>query len=68
VEGDLDIIVVYRYDLVPKIWPAGLRRIALVAEEVKLLVPDHYQPPAPRLEPQRHQPTTRACSEPLALN
>jgi DNA-binding transcriptional LysR family regulator len=47
VEGDLDIIVVYRYDLVPQIWPAGLRRIAL---EVKLLVPENYQPPAPRLQ------------------
>jgi DNA-binding transcriptional LysR family regulator len=50
VEGDLEIVVVYRYDLVPQIWPAGLRRIVLGAEEVRLLVPENYQPPAPRLQ------------------
>lgn len=42
VEGDLDLVVVYRYDLVPQQWPASLRRVALLAEPVKLLVPDNY--------------------------
>jgi DNA-binding transcriptional LysR family regulator len=51
VEGDLDIVVVYRYDLVPKVWPAGLRRTPLLAEEVKLLVPatDRVPPEDPVL-------------------
>lgn len=46
VEGDLDLVVVYRYDLVPQVWPAGLRRTPLIAEVVKLLVPETYQAPS----------------------
>lgn len=51
VEGDLDLVVVYRYDLVPQVWPAGLRRTPLTAEVVKLLVPGTHPAPttAPRL-------------------
>jgi DNA-binding transcriptional LysR family regulator len=41
VEGDLDLVVVYRYDLVPRVWPAGLRRTPLLVEAVKLLVPEN---------------------------
>lgn len=40
VEGDLDLVVVYRYDLVPRVWPAGLRRTVLLEEPVKVLVPE----------------------------
>ncbi|MET1008065.1 MAG: LysR family transcriptional regulator [Propionibacteriaceae bacterium] len=39
-EGDLDVIVVFRYDLVPQIWPAGCLRTPLLTEPVRLLVPD----------------------------
>jgi DNA-binding transcriptional LysR family regulator len=39
-EGDLDVIVVFRYDLVPQSWPAGCTRIPLLTEPVRLLVPD----------------------------
>ena len=42
IEGGLDLVVAYRYDLVPRLWPAGLRRVPLVAEPVKLLVPESY--------------------------
>ena len=52
VEGDLDLLVVYRYDLVPQGWPAGVRRTPLHAEAVKLLVPEDHRtrtrPAAPR--------------------
>lgn len=43
VEGDLDLLVVYRYDLVPQGWPAGVRRTPLHAEAVKLLVPEDHR-------------------------
>lgn len=43
VEGDLDLLVVYRYDLVPQPWPAGVRRTPLHAEAVKLLVPEDHR-------------------------
>ena len=39
VEGDLDVAVVYRYDLVPQGWPSGLHRSPLLVEEMKVLVP-----------------------------
>ena len=39
-EGDLDVIVVFRYDLVPQSWPAGSVRTPLLTEPVRLLVPD----------------------------
>jgi DNA-binding transcriptional LysR family regulator len=45
IEGDLDLVVVYRYDLVPQLWPPGLRRTPLLAEPVKLLVPASYPIP-----------------------
>jgi len=45
IEGDLDLVVVYRYDLVPQMWPAGLRRTPLLVQVVKLLVPQTYQTP-----------------------
>ena len=44
-EGDLDVIVVFRYDLVPQSWPAGCARTPLLTEPVRLLVPD--RPTAP---------------------
>ena len=45
IEGDLDLVVVFRYDLVPQLWPPGLRRTPLLAEPVKLLVPASYPIP-----------------------
>jgi DNA-binding transcriptional LysR family regulator len=39
VEGDLDVVVVYRYDMVPESWPSGFRRLALIDEELRMLVP-----------------------------
>jgi len=39
-EGDLDVIVVFRYDLVHQSWPAGSVRTPLLTEPVRLLVPD----------------------------
>ena len=44
VEGDLDVVVVYRYDLVPQNWPASCQRTPLIVEEVRLLVPETYRP------------------------
>jgi DNA-binding transcriptional LysR family regulator len=46
VEGDLDVVVVYRYDLVPQGWPAGCQRAPLLVEELRLLVPDSYPLPS----------------------
>ena len=39
-EGDLDVIVVFRYDLVPQSWPPRSMRTPLLIEPVRLLVPD----------------------------
>ena len=47
-EGDLDVIVVFRYDLVPQSWPAGSVRTPLLTEPVRLLVPDRA--PMPRMD------------------
>lgn len=47
VEGDLDLVVVYRYDLVPQSWPVGCTRTPLLVEEMRLLVPDSLRLPAP---------------------
>jgi DNA-binding transcriptional LysR family regulator len=44
-EGDLDVIVVFRYDLVPQNWPAGVVRTPLLSEPVRLLVPDRDTAP-----------------------
>ncbi len=44
-EGDLDVIVVFRYDLVPQSWPAGSVRTPLLTEPVRLLVPDRGECP-----------------------
>lgn len=38
-DGELDVAVVYRYDLVPQRWPAGLVRTPLVDEPLVLLLP-----------------------------
>jgi len=45
-EGDLDVIVVFRYDLVPQSWPTGCVRTPLLTEPVRLLVPDRAGAPA----------------------
>ena len=45
-EGDLDVIVVFRYDLVPQSWPAGSVRTPLLTEPVRLLVPGPRELPA----------------------
>ncbi|MET9242643.1 LysR family transcriptional regulator [Nonomuraea sp. NPDC003709] len=37
--GELDLALVYRYDLVPRAWPRDLREIPLLAEELLLLLP-----------------------------
>ena len=50
VEGDLDVIVVFRYDLVPRSWPAGCERTLLFSEDVRLLVPDHARLPEDPVE------------------
>ncbi|RJN32988.1 LysR family transcriptional regulator [Nesterenkonia natronophila] len=42
-EGDLDLLVSYRYDLVPRGWPAAVHRTPVMAEELRLLVPPSYQ-------------------------
>lgn len=41
-DGELDVAVVYRYDLVPQRWPAGLARTPLVAERLVLLLPAEH--------------------------
>ncbi|UYM07271.1 LysR family transcriptional regulator [Solicola gregarius] len=41
-DGELDVAVVYRYDLVPQRWPAGLVRTPLVDERLLLLLPDGH--------------------------
>lgn len=50
IEGDLDLVVVFRYDLVPPSWPTGVRRTSLLVEPVKLLMPDSYRPPSATIE------------------
>lgn len=44
-EGDLDIIVVFSYDLVPQTWPAGCVRTPLLTEPVQVLVPEAQAAP-----------------------
>src|SRR4029453_15972271 len=39
-EGGVDVIVVFPYDLVPQSWPPGVARTPLLTEPVRLLVPD----------------------------
>lgn len=43
VEGDLDVILVYHYDLVPTAWPSGFRRTPLLSEELVLLVGENEE-------------------------
>jgi DNA-binding transcriptional LysR family regulator len=50
VEGDLDVVVVYRYELVPRSWPAGIHRTSLMVEEMRLLVPETYRDRGPNVE------------------
>lgn len=41
-EGELDLALVFAYDLVPRHWPGGLKSTALLREELLLLLPaDH---------------------------
>ena len=42
-DGELDVAVVYRYDLVPQRWPAGLVRTPLVDERLVLLLPTGHR-------------------------
>lgn len=42
-DGELDVAVVYRYDLVPQRWPAGLVRTPLVDERLLLLLPTGHE-------------------------
>ncbi len=42
-DGELDVAVVYRYDLVPQRWPGGLARTPLVAERLILLLPSGHR-------------------------
>ncbi len=44
-EGDLDVIVVFRYDLVPQYWPAGSVRTPLLSEPIRVLVPERADVP-----------------------
>lgn len=40
--GDLDVVLVYRYDLVPAVWPESLQSSSLLDEALLLLLPlDH---------------------------
>lgn len=41
--GGLDLVLVYRYDLVPHPWPAGVRRVKLLQEELLLLLPESHR-------------------------
>jgi DNA-binding transcriptional LysR family regulator len=50
VEGDLDVVVVYRYELVPRTWPPGIHRTSLMVEEMRLLVPGTYPDRGPNVE------------------
>ncbi|WP_214415768.1 LysR family transcriptional regulator [Sphaerisporangium fuscum] len=40
--GELDVALVYRYDLVPRAWPRDLEEIALLSEELLLLLPGRH--------------------------
>ncbi|MFP5345752.1 MAG: LysR family transcriptional regulator [Actinomycetes bacterium] len=41
--GDLDVVLVYRYDLVPRRWPRRLLETELLHERLLALVPDHHE-------------------------
>jgi DNA-binding transcriptional LysR family regulator len=40
--GELDLALVYRYDLVPRAWPRDLKETRLLAEELLLLLPERH--------------------------
>ncbi|GAA0339587.1 LysR family transcriptional regulator [Actinoallomurus spadix] len=40
--GELDLALVYRYDLVPRAWPGDLEETPLLAEELLLLLPERH--------------------------
>lgn len=42
-EGDLEIVVAYHYDLVPRGWPTIIERTPLMSEDLRLLVPPNVQ-------------------------
>lgn len=47
VEGDLDVAVIYRYDLVPGSLPAGVQRSPLFSEDLRILLPETFRPVRP---------------------
>ncbi|WP_433171858.1 LysR family transcriptional regulator [Actinoallomurus sp. CA-150999] len=40
--AELDLALVYRYDLAPRAWPEDLEEIPLLEEELLLLLPEHH--------------------------
>ena len=40
--GELDVALVYKYDLVPQTWPQGVRSTRLMDEDLILLLPAHH--------------------------
>ncbi|MGN9843261.1 LysR family transcriptional regulator [Nonomuraea sp. H19] len=40
--GELDLALVYRYDLAPRAWPRELQEIGLLEEELLLLLPERH--------------------------
>lgn len=42
-DQELDVALVYRYDLVPRNWPRALRATPLLMEELFLLLPDKHR-------------------------
>ena len=40
--AELDMVLVYRYDLVPRPWPGGVTRTHLLTEPLLLLVPERH--------------------------
>lgn len=42
-DRELDLVIVYRYDLVPRNWPKGLRATELMVEDLFLLLPTGHR-------------------------
>ncbi|MDR8413035.1 LysR family transcriptional regulator [Nonomuraea sp. 3-1Str] len=40
--GELDLALVYRYDLVPRAWPRDLHQVRLLEEELLVLLPERH--------------------------
>ncbi|GAB3700035.1 LysR substrate-binding domain-containing protein [Mariniluteicoccus flavus] len=41
-DGELDLALVYRYDLVPRPWPRGIQRLPLLEDPLVLLLPESH--------------------------